>query len=170
MRLSFTTAAGPRQRTHSQVRVPRDSWPHFTVSSSRLFQPVGPSPPIYIPQEKRGLVIAPGTGFPYSSPYTTRRATVEVLDPASVSVPGIQHWGEPHRKHRLQQLYCCVFSKIPPLLRQASLPRKRLQRSYIRVDGPLFHYSGFQPSCHELQLFHFDVYKEFRSFWLVDCF
>jgi hypothetical protein len=32
MGLSFTVAAGPRQRTHSQVRVTRDSWPHFTVS------------------------------------------------------------------------------------------------------------------------------------------
>jgi hypothetical protein len=33
---SFTIAAGPRQRSHSQVRVSRDSWPHFTVSDSRL--------------------------------------------------------------------------------------------------------------------------------------
>jgi hypothetical protein len=30
MGLSFTIAAGPRQRIHSQVRVPRDTWPHFT--------------------------------------------------------------------------------------------------------------------------------------------
>jgi hypothetical protein len=48
--LSFTIAAGPRQRSHSGVRVP-----HFTVSDSRL---------------------------PFSSPRTTRRATVEVFDPA----------------------------------------------------------------------------------------
>jgi hypothetical protein len=45
-----------RQRSHSQVRVPRGSWPHFTVSDSRL---------------------------PFSSPPTTRRVTVEVFDPAS---------------------------------------------------------------------------------------
>jgi hypothetical protein len=32
--LSFTIAAGPRQRSHSQVRAPRDSWPNFTVSDS----------------------------------------------------------------------------------------------------------------------------------------
>jgi hypothetical protein len=54
--LSFTTAAGPRQRNHSRVRVPWDSRPYFTVSYSRL---------------------------PLSSPPKTRRATVEVFDPAS---------------------------------------------------------------------------------------
>jgi hypothetical protein len=34
--LSFTIAAGPRQRSHFRVRVPYDSWPYFTVSDSRL--------------------------------------------------------------------------------------------------------------------------------------
>jgi hypothetical protein len=42
MGLSFTIAAGLHQRSHSRVRVPRDSWPHFTVSDSRLPQPRGP--------------------------------------------------------------------------------------------------------------------------------
>jgi hypothetical protein len=28
-----------RQRSHSQVRVPRDSWPYFAVTDSRLPQP-----------------------------------------------------------------------------------------------------------------------------------
>jgi hypothetical protein len=54
--LSFTTAAGPRQRSHSRVRVQWDSSPYFTVSDSRLL---------------------------FSSPPTTRRATMEVFDPAS---------------------------------------------------------------------------------------
>jgi hypothetical protein len=31
MDLLFTIAVGPHQRSHSRVRVPRDSWPHFTV-------------------------------------------------------------------------------------------------------------------------------------------
>jgi hypothetical protein len=39
--LSFTIGAWPCQRSHSQVRVPRDSWPHFTPSDSRLPQPGG---------------------------------------------------------------------------------------------------------------------------------
>jgi hypothetical protein len=34
--LSFTVAAGPSQRSHSRIRVPRVSWPYFTVSDSRL--------------------------------------------------------------------------------------------------------------------------------------
>jgi hypothetical protein len=54
--LSFRTAAGPRQRSHSLVRAALDSWQYFTVSDSIL---------------------------PFPSPPTTRRATVEVFDPAS---------------------------------------------------------------------------------------
>jgi hypothetical protein len=54
--LSFTFAAGPCQRTHSRVRVPWDSRTYFTASD---------------------------WGFPFSSPPPTRRATVEVFDPAS---------------------------------------------------------------------------------------
>jgi hypothetical protein len=54
--LSFTTFADPRQRSHSQVRVPWHSLPYFTVSNSR---------------------------HPFSSSPTTCRVTVEVFDPAS---------------------------------------------------------------------------------------
>jgi hypothetical protein len=50
--LSFTTAAGPRQHSHSRVLVPRDSWPYFTVSDSRLHRPGGPCPRIYIPPNR----------------------------------------------------------------------------------------------------------------------
>jgi hypothetical protein len=57
--LSFVYAAGPHQRSLSRIRFPRDSWPHFTVSDSRL---------------------------PFSSPSTTLRITVEVFDPASTRV------------------------------------------------------------------------------------
>jgi hypothetical protein len=63
MGLSFTIAAGPRQRSHSQVRIPRDWWPHFTVSDSRLPQSGGPGPRIYIPQEHSGPVITPASGY-----------------------------------------------------------------------------------------------------------
>jgi hypothetical protein len=54
--LSFIIAAGPRQFSHSRVRDPWDSQPYFTVSDLSL---------------------------PFLSPPTTRRATVEVFDPAS---------------------------------------------------------------------------------------
>jgi hypothetical protein len=55
MSLSFTIAAGSCQRSHSNVRDP----------DSRLPRPGGPGPRIYIPQEKGGLVVTPGTGFPF---------------------------------------------------------------------------------------------------------
>jgi hypothetical protein len=61
---SFTLAAGPRQRSHSQVPVPRDSWPYFTVPDSRLPQLGGSVPRIYIPHEHHeqgGPVIPPGS-------------------------------------------------------------------------------------------------------------
>jgi hypothetical protein len=61
--LSFSTDTGPRQRDHSRVRVPRDSWPKFAVSDSRRSQPWGPGPHIYIPQKQGGLVILSATGF-----------------------------------------------------------------------------------------------------------
>jgi hypothetical protein len=52
MGLSFTIATG-QQLSHSQARVPWDSWPHFTVSDLRLPQPGGPVP----------VFLSPGTGW-----------------------------------------------------------------------------------------------------------
>jgi hypothetical protein len=72
MGLSFTIPAGPRQRSHSQVRVPRDSWPHFSVSDSRHPQPGGPGPRIYIPQVQGGPVIPPGTGSIFVASYDSQ--------------------------------------------------------------------------------------------------
>jgi hypothetical protein len=63
--LPFTIAAGPRQGSHSWVRVLQDSWPYFTASDTRLPQPGGSGPHIYIPQEQGGPVIPPSTGFPF---------------------------------------------------------------------------------------------------------
>jgi hypothetical protein len=54
--LSFTIAAGPRQFSHSRVRVPWYLRTYFTISDMRL---------------------------PLSSPPTTRRITLDVFDPAS---------------------------------------------------------------------------------------
>jgi hypothetical protein len=56
--LSFAIAVGLHQHSHFRVGVPQD-----TVSDSRLPQPGGPGPRIYIPQEQGGPVIPPGTGF-----------------------------------------------------------------------------------------------------------
>jgi hypothetical protein len=89
--LSFTIAAGPRQRSHSRVRVVRDSWPHFTVSDSGLPQPGGPCPRIYIPQEQRGpitpldtwcslrrLLLLAGLRWWYSNPPPRRQRSLSL--------------------------------------------------------------------------------------------
>jgi hypothetical protein len=52
---------------------------HILLSQLRLPQPGGPGSRIYIPQEQGGPVIPPGTGFPFLSPLTTRRAAVELF-------------------------------------------------------------------------------------------
>jgi hypothetical protein len=61
MGVSFTTAAGPRQSNHPQVRVRQDSR-YFTVSDSRLPQTGGSGPRICIPQEQGGPVIPQAVG------------------------------------------------------------------------------------------------------------
>jgi hypothetical protein len=71
--LWFTVAAGPRQSSHSQVRNPRDSWPHFTLSDSRLTQPGGPGPRIYITQEQGGPVIPQALGSLFVASYDSQR-------------------------------------------------------------------------------------------------
>jgi hypothetical protein len=78
--LSFTIAAGPRQRSHFRVRVSWDSLQYLTVSDSRLF---------------------------FSSPPTTRRATVDVFEPASTRV----------NKANLESYVCevIIFPKVPVL-------------------------------------------------------
>jgi hypothetical protein len=92
--LPFTVAADPRQRSHSRVRVPGDSWPYFTVSGSRLPQPGGPGPCIYIPPEEGGPVITPGTGFPFR--HLLRLAGIRWR----YSTPPPH--GEPNRDHHIQ--------------------------------------------------------------------
>jgi hypothetical protein len=82
--LSFTIAAGPLQRSHSRVRVPWDSWPYFTVSDSRL---------------------------PFSLPLTTRRATVEVLDLASLYIDS----GRISLKTRVTCQNACLLARYPVL-------------------------------------------------------
>jgi hypothetical protein len=66
--LPFTIAAGPRQRSDSRVGVPRDSWPYFTISDSRLPQPGGPGPRICMAQERGCQIIPPRTGLPLRRP------------------------------------------------------------------------------------------------------
>jgi hypothetical protein len=81
--LSFTIAAGRRQRSHFQVRVPRDLWPHFTASRYETPRKWKTSSPYLYPPETWWPGYKPRHWLPFSSPPTTRRAPVEVFDPAS---------------------------------------------------------------------------------------
>jgi hypothetical protein len=59
--LSLIITVGHRQRSHSRVQVPRDSY--FSISDYRLPQPGRSGPRIYIPQEHGDPFILLGTGF-----------------------------------------------------------------------------------------------------------
>jgi hypothetical protein len=72
MGLSFTISAGPGQRSHSRVRVTRNSSLYFTVSDWRRCQPGGPGPRIYIHQEEGGAVIPTGTVFLFVASYDSQ--------------------------------------------------------------------------------------------------
>jgi hypothetical protein len=77
--LPFTIAGGPRKRSHSWVRVPlfycrlRIETPPTWWARSLYLYPPGTCWPSYNPRQ----------WVPFSSPLTTRRATVEVFEPAS---------------------------------------------------------------------------------------
>jgi hypothetical protein len=116
--MSFTIADGPRQRSHSQVRLPRDSWPHITVPDSRLPQPGGPSPRIYIPQDLGGQVIPLVTGFPfrrhlqfaglrwkYSTPPSHGNGWLSTDCTALFSIRHISS------SHKTFQAYCCLWRR-----------------------------------------------------------
>jgi hypothetical protein len=104
MGLSLKISAGPRQHSHSWVRVPRDSWPYFTPQIRD-----SPNLECQVP-----VLITPGIGWPsftprhwvtFSSLPTTRRATVEVFEPAShctilTNCPAYNIWHRSHIKHR----------------------------------------------------------------------
>jgi hypothetical protein len=117
MGLSFTITAGSGQRSHYWVQVSWDSWAYFTVSDSRLQQPGGLGPPIFIPEEQGGPVIPPGTVFPfdrlprlaglrwrYSNPPRRGRARV---------VPIIFKITPLHGAHRKHSPYIIVEACLP---------------------------------------------------------
>jgi hypothetical protein len=71
----------PRQRSQSQVQVPRDAWPNFTVSETL---PILRARPIYLYSAGRGLPNYTSRHWvPFSLLSATRRATVQVFDPVS---------------------------------------------------------------------------------------
>jgi hypothetical protein len=132
--MSFTIAVGHRQHSNSRVQVQRELLPHFTVSDSRLPQPGGPGPRIYIPQEQGGPIIPPGIGFPfrcllrlaglrwrYSTPpphgywfliydWTTYSYIVSRrIHRKHIRCPAVDIW-EPYRRYLF--ICCCICSVL----------------------------------------------------------
>jgi hypothetical protein len=98
--LPFTITAGLRQRTHSWVRVARDSWPYFTVPNSGLLQPGGPGHRIYIPQEQGGPVIPPGTQYVVEGSNSLRRHQLRLCSVSIRKAPSF--WIQFSYKHSVQ--------------------------------------------------------------------
>jgi hypothetical protein len=91
MGLSFTIVAGPRQRIHSGVRV--------RVLVATFYCLRFEAPPTW--RARSPYLYPPGTGWPsyttrhwvpFSSPPTTRTATVDVFEPASTRGEIPQSW------------------------------------------------------------------------------
>jgi hypothetical protein len=80
--LPFTITVVSRQRSHSRVWVPRDSWPYFSASYSRLPNLEGHATVCTSPGNRMAQVYPQELGS-FLSPPTTRKATVDVLEPAS---------------------------------------------------------------------------------------
>jgi hypothetical protein len=98
--LSFTTAAGPRQRSHSRARVPWDSWPHFTL---RIETPSTwrARYPYLHPQERLTQLYPQALGFLFVASY------------------GSQGYGGCNRPRlhagyntRYQQFFCCCITQL----------------------------------------------------------
>jgi hypothetical protein len=106
MGLSLTIAAGPRQRSHSGVRVPptlRAKSPYLQVYTPRTGWP-GYTPRHWVP---------------FSSPPTTRRATVEIFEPAStrdsstqLTAPTVLVITSRHGLHRKHRSSIVVFVSV----------------------------------------------------------
>jgi hypothetical protein len=116
----FTIAAGPCQRSHSQVRVPRNSWSYFTVSDSRRLQPGGPGHRLYFLQKQGGPVIPPGTGFLFRRLLRLAGLRWRYSTPPQHAItlsffwlcPIINPRHEPHGKHCLLLLMMRVYWSV----------------------------------------------------------
>jgi hypothetical protein len=96
MGLSFIIAAGPRQRSHSRVRVLRDSWPYFNVSFDTSPTWKTRSPYLY-PPGRGWHGYTPRHWVPFSSrlPYKSQIQSYGTTDgqPASLSWNKAPIWG-----------------------------------------------------------------------------
>jgi hypothetical protein len=115
----YTIDADPRQRNHSRVRVPRNSWPYFAVADSRLPQHRGQVPLFISPRNKVAQLYPPGTGFSFRRlprlaglqwRYSNPPPSGVLLTILATIVLLITSRHGPSRKNHFQKyLYCSVW-------------------------------------------------------------
>jgi hypothetical protein len=115
MGLSFTIAAGPRQRIYSRVRVPWDSRPYFTVSDRDF--------PFCLLLRLAGLRRGYSTPLPHGNPATAEPIVLKITPRhgprrkhpiyCCVGVFTEQLHNGPHRKHRFLLSRACTFRPLP---------------------------------------------------------
>jgi hypothetical protein len=161
MVLSFTLATDPRQRSHSQIRVPQDSLPHFTVSNSILPQPGGPGPRIYIPQEEWRNYNS-SHWIPFPSHPTAHRTTVEVFEATSLKeLSSLYHFGT-DRTENIVPLFLftgrCLVTAIGYLFVFAVV-------AWQRVNMPEYNLANFDDDATS-KIFQ-TQHKALRSFYII---
>jgi hypothetical protein len=117
-------AAGSRKRSHSHDHI-----------FSRLLQPGGPGLRIYIAQELCGPGYTRRQWVPFSSPPTSRRATVEVFDPASTQ--------DPTSSHQLSCLYLGTDRTeniVPLLYRTVAMETRLFAKPLLSKSCSIFAY------------------------------
>jgi hypothetical protein len=142
MGLSFAIAAGPRQRSHSRVRTPRNSWSHFTVLISRLPNLEG-YVPVFISPRNRVAQLYPQA--------TTRRVTVDLFEPSCSRILLIHPWGGRKRKRRFHRyssthLEFCYFIRCRGNAFKESLPSNERLLWLSGVMSQYFEYELFTAS------------------------
>jgi hypothetical protein len=111
--LSYTIAAGPRQRSHCQVRVPWDTRPYFTVSDLRL--------------PFRRLLRLAGLRWRYSTPPPHR-----ILSCKWITCPFMTRCG-PQTEHIFERFVCCNLRT--PCHGNACLPNRCPATVYSALPG-----------------------------------
>jgi hypothetical protein len=153
MSLSFTIAAGSRQHSHSQIRVPRDSWPYFTVSDSRLPKLEGQVHVLITLRDKVAQLYPQALGSLFVTSYDLLGYGGGIWPPIPklawdpCYIASARRTQQKTPSHLLSQQYlnCCllidclgtVFTKLLPCSEHLLW----------------LHYSGFRASCHNKPLY-----------------
>jgi hypothetical protein len=165
MGLSFKIAAGPRQRSHSQVRVPQDSWPHFTLSDSIQDSPnlEGQAHVFISPRNRVARLYPQAPGSLFITSYDSQGYGESIWPRLHTGFHSVFSARPLYRLPVTMGNVCCLFDIMEASFanrwlavdsRISSLLWERVFREPTAGNGlPCgLHYSGFQASCHNIQL------------------